>query len=133
MRQAIAGDIPGSSLPFTAAVRAGDFVFVSGQASVDDSGNYLPDDFDGEFHRAMDNLRRILLAAGGTLDDVVQVRAYLSDATDLKGFNVAYARQFEAPYPARTTIVTGLGGLKFEIDVVAHLPVAPAGTGRAGG
>ena len=129
MRQVITGDIPGSSLPFSPAVRAGDLVFVSGQASVDDSGSYLPDDFDGEFRRSMDNVRRILRAAGGTLDDVVQVRAYLSDAADLAAFNTAYAEQFQPPYPARTTIITGLGGLKFEVDVVAHLPNRPPGTG----
>jgi 2-iminobutanoate/2-iminopropanoate deaminase len=123
-RRAITGDAPTSSLPFSPAVRAGDLVFVSGQASVDDQGAYVSDDLEGELTRSLDNVERVLAAAGGTLEDVVQVRGYVADAADLPRYNAVYAARFGRPYPARTTIVTGLGGLKVEIDVVAYLPRA---------
>jgi len=122
-RQAITGGAPRSSLPFSPAIRAGDLVFVSGQASVDENGTYLPAEFEAELTRSLDNVARVLAAAGGTLDDVVQVRAYIADPADLPRYNVTYAGLFGEPYPARTTIIAGLGGLKVELEVVAHLPV----------
>lgn len=124
-RRAITNGAPASSLPFSPAVRAGDLVFVSGQASVDDRGGYVPDDFAGELGRCLDNVERVLAAAGGTLDDVVQVRAYVADPAHLAAYNAIYAERLASPYPARTTIITGLGGLKVEIDVVAYLPEPP--------
>lgn len=122
-RDAVTGDVPVSHLPFSPAVRAGDLVFVSGQASVDDTGAYVSDDVAGEIRRAFANVERILTAAGGSLDDVVQVRCYLGDMTFRDEYNRVYAEIFRAPLPARTTTAGGIGELKFEVDVVAHLPV----------
>lgn len=122
-REAIAsGDVPLSHLPFSPAVRAGDFVFVSGQASVDDTGAYIEEDFAGEMERSMRNVERILGAAGATMNDVVQVRAYLGDAQYREEYNAQYPRYFSAPLPARTTLSGGLGSLKFEVDVQAYAP-----------
>lgn len=121
-RAAIDGDVPRSHLPFSPAVRAGDFVFVSGQASVDDTGAYVEGDFAGELERSMRNVERILAAAGATMDDVVQVRAYLGDMAYREEFNRLYPQYFTVPLPARTTTAGGIGNLKFEIDVVAHAP-----------
>ncbi len=121
-RTAITGDIPVSHLPFSPAIRAGDFVFVSGQASVDDAGTYVEGSFADELDRSFANAARILAAAGGSLDDVVQVRAYLGDITYRDEFNTLYQSYFSPPMPARTTLSGGLGQLKFEIDVVAYIP-----------
>jgi 2-iminobutanoate/2-iminopropanoate deaminase len=121
-RTAITGDIPVSHLPFSPAIRAGDFVFVSGQASVDDSGAYVADSFAEELDRSFSNVARILSAAGGSLDDVVQVKAYLGDISYRDEFNALYGAYFTSPMPARTTLSGGLGQLKFEIDVVAYIP-----------
>jgi 2-iminobutanoate/2-iminopropanoate deaminase len=113
--------VPVSHLPFSPAVRAGGFVFVSGQASVDDTGKIVADTFEGEMRRSFDNIRRILAAAGLTLADVVQVRSYVDRPADLAEYNRIYAELFAPPYPARTTLVGCLGGvLKYEVDVVAH-------------
>ena len=112
--------VPASHLPFSPAVRAGGFVFVSGQASVDDSGKIVADTFAGEFRRSMENARRILAAAGLTFADVVQVRSYVDDPADLPEYNRLYREFFAEPFPARTTVVNCLGGaLKFEIDLTA--------------
>ena len=113
--------VPGSHLPFSPAVRAGDFVFVSGQASVDDAGQIVRGSFAEEFARSLDNVRRVLAGAGLTLADVVQVRSYVDDPADLPEYNRLYRECFAEPYPARTTVVNCLGGaLRYEIDVTAY-------------
>ena len=112
--------VPASRLPFSPGVRAGGFVFVSGQASVDDAGAIVVDTFEGEFRRSLGNVRKVLAAAGLTLADVVQVRSYVDDPADLAEYNRLYREFFAEPYPARTTITNCLGGtLKYEIDVTA--------------
>lgn len=115
--------MPTSHLPFSPAVRAGDLIFVSGQASVDDTGQIVADSFACELARSMSNLERILIAAGGSMDDVVSARCYLGRWEHRDEFNRLYPEYFSDPYPARTTTCGGIGDLKFEIDVVAHIPV----------
>jgi 2-iminobutanoate/2-iminopropanoate deaminase len=113
-------DTPTSHLPFSPCVKVGGFVFVSGQASVDKTGQIVSDTFEGEFRRSMDNLITILKAAGCTLADVVQTRNYVDRREDVAEFNRLYREYFAAPYPARTTITNCFGGmLKFEIDCIA--------------
>jgi 2-iminobutanoate/2-iminopropanoate deaminase len=116
--QVITGDVPATKLPFSSAIRAGDFTFVSGQASVDNDGNLVLDTFENEMRRSFDNLTRILKAAGLTLRHVVQVRSYVTDPANLPDYNRIYKEYFQPPYPARTTITSCLGKLKYEIDVV---------------
>ena len=113
--------VPNSPLPFSPAIRAGDFVFVSGQASTDETGAIVSEDFEAEFHRTMRNLGAILAAAGASLKQVVQVRSYVRDAADLPLYNRLYRQYFAEPFPARTTISDCLKSVKFEIDVVAYL------------
>jgi 2-iminobutanoate/2-iminopropanoate deaminase len=115
--------VPQSHLPFSPAVRAGDFVLVSGQASVDKAGAIVIDSFEGEMRRSMENLRNVLAGAGLTLRDVVQVRAYVGRQEDLAEYNRVYQDYFSDPWPARTTIMNCLGTLlKFEIDAIAYAP-----------
>lgn len=114
-------DVPSSTLPFSPAVRAGDFLFISGQASVDMHGKIVPDTFENECIRSFENLGKILHAAGLTFKDVVQVRNYVAQQSDLAEFNRIYEKFFSEPYPARTTLIGCLGTLlKFEVDVVAY-------------
>lgn len=116
-------DTPTSHLPFSPCVVVGDLVFVSGQASVDAQGQIVQDSFEGEFRRSLDNIRKVLAAAGCGLEHVVQTRNYVRDAADLAEFNRLYRETFAAPYPARTTITHCLPPtLKYEIEVVAVRP-----------
>jgi 2-iminobutanoate/2-iminopropanoate deaminase len=113
-------DTPVSNLPFSPAVRVGDLVFVSGQASVDAKGTIVPDSFEGEFRRSVENLRRVLAAAGCNLSQVIQTRNYVRDPAHLARFNELYREYFSAPYPARTTITHCLPAtLQYEIEAVA--------------
>ena len=109
-----------SHLPFSAAVDANGFVFVSGQASVDDQGVIVSGDFEQEMRRSMSNVQRILAAVGLDLGDVVRVTSYVHDPAHLPQYNLLYREYFSSPLPARTTITSCLSvALKFEIDVIA--------------
>ena len=106
---------------FPPAVRAGEFVYVSGQASVDETGAIVGGTFAEEMHRSIENVRRVLDAEGLALSDVVKVNAYVHDPADLAEYNRLYPEYFPWPRPARTTITSCLtDAIKFELDVVAH-------------
>ncbi|WP_437191189.1 RidA family protein [Planctomicrobium sp. SH527] len=118
----IFGDAPRSHLPFSPAVKAGPFVYVSGQASVDDTGKIVPGTFEEEFRRSIANIERVLAQAGLTLKDVVKVMSYVDSSENLAEYNRLYREVFPEPFPARTTVVnclTGVG-IKYEVDVVAY-------------
>jgi 2-iminobutanoate/2-iminopropanoate deaminase len=113
-------DTPTSHLPFSPVIRAGDFVFVSGQASVDASGQIVSDTFEGEFRRSVENLKKVLEAADCSLADVIQTRNYVRDASDVVEYNKLYREYFTEPYPTRTTITNCLPpSLRYEIEAVA--------------
>jgi 2-iminobutanoate/2-iminopropanoate deaminase len=115
-----AADTPVSHLPFSPATRVGDLIFVSGQASVDATGRIVPDTFEGEMRRSIENLAKVLADSGSDLAHVVQTRNYVRDADDLAAFNRIYRDFFVEPYPARTTITNCLPpALRFEIECVA--------------
>jgi 2-iminobutanoate/2-iminopropanoate deaminase len=113
-----------SHLPFSPGIVAGDFMYVSGQASVDaSSGAIVSDSFEGEMRRSIANLKAILEAGGLSLDHVINVKSYVSDEADLALYNKIYPEYFSAPRPTRSTIVGVLGTkLKFELDCVAFVP-----------
>jgi len=105
--------------PYSHAVMANGFVFVSGQGPIDPATGRAPDDFAGQVRQTMRNLATILEAAGSSLEDVVKMSCYLTDLTRFKEFNEVY-REFMPPeFPARTTVATGLLGILVEIDCIA--------------
>lgn len=113
--------VPASFLPFSPAIHCDDFVFVSGQASVDAQGHIVVDSFAEECRRSFENLRLILHAASLDFGDVIQVRNYVGKQEYLTEFNAIYKEFFSEPYPARTTLIGCLGDLlKFEVEVVAY-------------
>ncbi|WP_158564156.1 RidA family protein [Jiangella anatolica] len=109
-------------IPLSSAVRVGRLLFVSGQVSTEPGQGIVADTFDGEFHRTIRNVEQILAAAGATLRDVVQVRAFLRDEEARPRFNQLYAQTFQPPYPARTTVGNHFSFIQVEIDCVAVLP-----------
>jgi 2-iminobutanoate/2-iminopropanoate deaminase len=112
--------MPTSHLPFSPAVRVGELLFVSGQASVDRTGALIASTFEEEMRRSLDNLSAILTSCGSDLRHVVQTRNYVRDSVDLDSFNMISSEYFSAPYPARTTITHCLDEvLRYEIDCIA--------------
>jgi 2-iminobutanoate/2-iminopropanoate deaminase len=109
--------------PFSPAIRVGDFVFVSGQVGQDGATRQVVAGGASEqTEQIFRNLAAVLRAAGKTLADVVRVGVYLTDMADFPAMNAVYARHFDAPFPARTTIaVAALPlGASVEIDLVAR-------------
>ncbi len=115
-------EAPTSHLPFSPATFAGGFIFVSGQASVDDLGQIVLDTFEGEFRRSFENIRKVLASTGLTFEDIVKVNSFLARQEDLAEYNRLYREFFSAPFPARTTLVgvLGQGSIQFEVDVIAY-------------
>jgi 2-iminobutanoate/2-iminopropanoate deaminase len=116
--------------PYSQAVRAGSWLFVSGQIGLNpSSGELVAGGVVAETTRLLDNLREVLNAAGASLDDVVRTTIYLVDLSDFGRVNEAYAAFFRAPYPARATVgVAALPrGARVEIDAIAVVP-SPSGS-----
>jgi reactive intermediate/imine deaminase len=113
-----------SAMPLTPAVRAGDFVFVSGQVPTDATGAIVWGNVETQTRVVMDKIKALLEEAGCSLADIVKTTVYLQDARDFVGFNGVYSSYFEpGRRPARTTAVAPLVlDIKVEIDAVAYRP-----------
>jgi 2-iminobutanoate/2-iminopropanoate deaminase len=114
-----AGNAPEPAGPYSHAVVAGGFVYVSGQGPIDPETGTMPDAFADQVRQTLRNVRTILEAAGSSLDDVVKVNAYVTDLTRFAEFNEVYKEFFENDPPARTTVAAALLGMLVEIDCVA--------------
>lgn len=124
-RQAVSTpSAPAAIGPYSQAIRAGSFLFVSGQIPLDPSTGQLVDgDIAAQTSRVMANLAGILEAAGASFQHVVRTTVYLVDLGDFEAMNRVYASCFESPAPARATVqVTRLPrGARIEIDLIAHV------------
>lgn len=116
---------------YSHAVRAGDFVFVSGQTPRDAARTVVGQNIEEQTAATLRNVGIALESAGGSLRDVVRVGVYLHDLADAPRFNNAYAECFPNFLPARTTVGCALNGVMVEIDVVAYVPVRDDGQGGA--
>jgi len=116
-------EAPQFPLPFSHAVRAGDFVYVSGQVGVDPATRQVVGDtVEAQTVQALRNIETILKGCGLTLRHVVKVNAYLLDRSLIPAYNKAYAETMPQPYAARTTITTDIAPYLVEIDAVAYAP-----------
>ena len=110
--------------PLSHAVRAGDFVYVSGQIPNDASGSIVAGGFEAQLRQVLDNVGAALALAGASMDQVVKTTCYLEDARDFPAFNRVYAGYFPKEPPARTTVESRLMlDIKVEIEAVAYAPV----------
>ena len=117
---------PAAVAPYSHAVEADGWLFVTGQLATDleDASRPIPEGIEAQTHKVMDNLRRVLEGVGAGFDRVVSVRVFLTNfERDYAAMNEIYKSYFEeAALPARTTVgVTALarGGL-IEIDLIAR-------------
>lgn len=111
--------------PLSPAVRAGDFVYVSGQVPVDAEGQIVAGGIEAQTRQVMANIEAVLALAGATLDDVCKTTVWLEDARDFGAFNRVYMGYFPGGKPARSTVESRLMiAAKVEIDVVAYRPLA---------
>ena len=122
-RQAITAEGAAVVGPYSMGVRAGEFVYFSGQTPLDPAtGKLLEGGVGVQTEQCFKNLFAVLKAAGLTPDQVVKVNVFLTDMADFPAMNEVYAKQFAKPFPARTTIgVASLPlGARIEIEMIAR-------------
>lgn len=114
---------PQFPLPFSHAVQAGDFIYVSGQVGVDPITQAIAGPtIEEQTRQCLRNVEIILASVGLTLDHVIKSNAFVSRTEDFTGYNKTYSEVFQQPYPARTTAPVDLGAYLVEIDVIAYAP-----------
>jgi 2-iminobutanoate/2-iminopropanoate deaminase len=113
------------AVPFHPAVRAGDFVFVSGLVARNEKGILVSGSIEEESRVALDQMKRILAAAGCELGDIVSANVYLDDARDIGRMNEVFKEYFPEGRMARTTVeARAVIDCKIEIDCIAYKPLA---------
>lgn len=115
---------PGAIGPYSQAIQAGDFLFLSGQIGLNPStGQVVDGGIAEQTHQVLKNLGAVLTEAGASYDRVVKTTVYLADMTEFGEMNEIYGAYFKPPAPARATIQAAAlpRGVRVEIDVVAFL------------
>lgn len=111
------------AMPFSPAVRAGDWVFVSGQTAIDPHGAVVAGGIEVQTRQVLEGIRRVLEQADCALSDVVKTTVWLADPRDFWSFNRVYAEFFPENPPARSTVRADLMlDCKVEIEAVAYTP-----------
>lgn len=113
--------------PYSHAVRAGDFIYVSGQGPIDPATNdFSFGTIEHETRIVLNNIKLILEAAGASLTDVVKCSVFLRDGGDFTAMNGVYGEFFGEQKPARTTVESKFANpvMKVEIDCIAYKPKA---------
>lgn len=112
------------SLPFSPALRVGDWVFVSGQGGLNTANEIVGDTIEEQTDAALKNVSELLRAANCGMEDVVSVLVHLADLDLFQAYNRVYETYFPDPKPVRTTVGAELlHGLLVEITVTAHKPI----------
>jgi len=106
-----------SNAPVSDCVKAGQQVWLVAIAEDPATGEIVQGDIGVQTRRTLENLKRAITAAGGTMADITQVQIFLTDKADAAGMNAVYREYFSEPYPVRATVIAGLlaEGLKVEM------------------
>ena len=126
MRQVIGGPlvIGGRQLSLSRAIRAGDFVFLTGQIPMRDGAPMTTGTIEEQTRAVLKDIRKTLAEAGCALSDVVRAMVWLTDRADFPGFNAVYGEFFPHEPPARSAVVTDLlVDVRVEVEVVAYKAV----------
>lgn len=115
--------IGGRQLSLSRAIRAGDFVFLTGQIPFKDGAPMTEGTIEDQTRAVLDEIKATLTEAGCDLDDVVKAMVWLVDRADFPGFNAVYGEYFPNDPPARSAVVNNLlVDVKVEVEVVAFKP-----------
>lgn len=112
---------PGAIGPYSQAIDAGSFVFISGQIPVNPATGEIPEGITAQTKQSLANVCAILAEAGLSVDNVVKTTVFLSDMADFGPMNEVYASVFTAPFPARSAVAvkTLPKNVLVEIEVIA--------------
>ncbi len=128
-KQVIGGPIviKGRTLSLSRAVRAGDFVYLTGQIPMKDGAVMTDGNIEDQTHAVLGDIHNTLALAGCELSDVVKSMIWLRDRNDFPGFNAVYGEYFPNEPPARSAIVNELlVDVRIEIEVIAYRPEVSA-------
>ena len=114
---------PGMDLPFSAAVRVGDMLYLSGELGIDKAGKLVAGGIAAEARRTMDNIGATLTRHGSSFDHVVQCTVALADIKDWPAFNAVYRGYFTRHFPARMAYATGGLALGARVEVQCNAVV----------
>jgi 2-iminobutanoate/2-iminopropanoate deaminase len=117
-------EVPPARVPLSQAIKAGEWVFASGQLGLDvATGKLAPGGIAAETRQVCENLKAVLEAAGSSLDKVVKVTIYMADLGELMAMNEVFSRYFPVDPPARTTFQCAalVGGARVEIEAIAFV------------
>ena len=107
---------------YSQGLRAGDFIFVSGQGPLDpETGQIVGTTIEEQTARVLENIKAILVAGGAGMADVVKISAHLSDLSLFGRYNAVYSAYFPDPKPTRTTVGSQLPGILVEINAIAYV------------
>lgn len=126
-KQVIGGPlvIGGRKLSLSRAIRAGDFVFLTGQIPFKDGQVMTTGTIEEQTRAVLDDIRATLAEASCQLSDVVKAMVWLRDRADFPGFNAVYGEYFPEEPPTRSAVVSDLlVDVRVEVEVVAYKPVA---------
>jgi 2-iminobutanoate/2-iminopropanoate deaminase len=109
-------------LPFSPAIKAGDYIFVSGQIGFIDAAGKEVKGIEAQTRQCLENIKQVLQVAGSSLNDVVKVTVFLGDGSHFAQMNEVYQSYFPKDYPARSTIVTNMfiPNMLIEIECIAY-------------
>jgi len=122
-KEVLTNNAPQPIGPYSQAIKAGDFLFVSGQIAINPkTGEFEERDIASQTKTVLENVKNILIEANFTFKDVVKTTIYLKRIEDFSIVNEIYKEYTEKPYPARATVeVSNLPkGALIEIDVIAY-------------
>lgn len=110
--------------PYSSAVRAGDFIFVSGAVGGVDAQGNPNNGIEAQTTQCLENIKQVLAAAGATLNDVVKATVFLTDVSNFDKMNGVYRSYFIKDLPARATVIASLArpDLLIEIECIAYKP-----------
>lgn len=123
-KEALQIGFPAANAPYSPAVRAGDFLYLSGQVGLGEDNQLVEGGFEAQCRQCLARLKRVLEAAGASLDHVVKTTVFLTDMNDFSKLNEIYREHFPTDRPARTCIqVAALPiGAIVEIEAIAVMP-----------
>ncbi|MBO68538.1 MAG: hypothetical protein CL398_09530 [Acidiferrobacteraceae bacterium] len=112
------------NLPFHPAVRAGDYIFVSGQVAKDADGKMCDGTIEEQCRATIESIRRVLRCDGADLENIVKITVFLEDARDFGRYNRTFAEYFPEGLLARTTVEARAAiSTKIEMDAIAYKPL----------
>ena len=111
--------------PYSQAIKAGNFLFIAGQIPLDpETGTLVEGSFQDKVRRVLENIKAIVEAGGGSLNDIVKVTVYLKDIDKYSEFNEVYSEYFKDSKPSRVVVgVSNLPkGVDLEVEAIAYIP-----------